>query len=150
MLITDYVVFIKFSKQILLFLNMAYIGRTIERDMYFGAKKDIILQARELRKDMTEAEEALWNRLRRKQINGFIFRRQHPIDIFIVDFYCHELKLVIEVDGGVHTNTEVAEYDIGREAEIEKFGLKIIRFTNNEVFNNSKSVIEKIKAHTAQ
>jgi very-short-patch-repair endonuclease len=150
MLITDYVVFIKFSKQILLFLNMAYIGRTIERDMYFGAKKDIILQARELRKDMTEAEEALWNRLRRKQINGFIFRRQHPIDIFIVDFYCHELKLVIEVDAGVHTNTEVAEYDIGREAEIEKFGLKIIRFTNNEVFNNSKSVIEKIKAHTAQ
>jgi very-short-patch-repair endonuclease len=127
---------------------MAYIGRTIERNMYFGAKKDIILRARELRKDMTAAEEVLWNRLRRKQINGFIFRRQHPIDIFIVDFYCHELKLVIEVDGGIHTEIKVAEYDKGREAEIERFGLKIIRFTNHEVFNNIEIVIKKVKAHT--
>jgi very-short-patch-repair endonuclease len=137
-----------FIKINLLFLNMAYIGRTIERNMYFGAKKDIILRARELRKDMTAAEEVLWNRLRRKQINGFIFRRQHPIDIFIVDFYCHELKLVIEVDGGIHTEIKVAEYDKGREAEIERFGLKIIRFTNHEVFNNIEIVIKKVKAHT--
>jgi very-short-patch-repair endonuclease len=86
--------------------------------------------------------------LRRKQINGFIFRRQHPIDIFIVDFYCHELKLVIEVDGGIHTEIKVAEYDKGREAEIERFGLKIIRFTNHEVFNNIEIVIKKVKAHT--
>jgi very-short-patch-repair endonuclease len=150
MLITDYVVFIKFYSRFYYILNMVYIGRTIERDMYFGAKKDIILKARELRKNMIEAEETLWNSLRRKQINGFLFRRQHPIDIFIVDFYCHELKLVIEIDGGIHTDTEVAKYDRGREAEIEKFGLKIIRFTNNEVFNNTKYVIEKIKAHTKQ
>lgn len=125
---------------------MAYLGRTIERDMYFGARKDVILFARELRKNMTRAEEVLWSRLRKKQIEGYIFRRQHPIDIYIVDFYCHEFNLIIEVDGDIHELPEVYEHDEGRTAELERFGLKIIRFTNQEVIQQTDNVINRIKA----
>lgn len=126
---------------------MAYIGKSIEKHMYYGAKKDIILQARELRKNMTKAEEKLWSALRKKQLNGYIFRRQHPIDIYIVDFYCHALKLIIEVDGSIHDNPEVSSYDLGRTAELERFGLKILRFTNDEVLINMKDVKNKIKKY---
>ena len=125
---------------------MAYLGRTIERDMYFGARKEVILFARELRKNMTRAEEVLWSRLRKKQVEGFTFRRQHPIDIYIVDFYCHEFNLIIEVDGDIHELPEVSEHDEGRTAELERFGLKIIRFTNQEVIQQTDNVINRIKA----
>jgi very-short-patch-repair endonuclease len=74
---------------------------------------------------------------------GLRFRRQHPIDIFIVDFYCHEARLVVEIDGAIHKNQY--EYDDGRAAEIEKFGIEIIRFTNEEVENNIGHVIKKIE-----
>ncbi len=83
---------------------MAYIGRTKERYMYYGAKKETFILARELRKSLTEAERVLWSKLRNKKIEGLIFRRQHPIDIYIVDFYCHKYKMVIEVDGEIHNN----------------------------------------------
>ena len=125
---------------------MAYLGRTVERDMYFGARKDVILFARELRKNMTRAEEVLWFRLRKKQVEGYIFRRQHPIDIFIVDFYCHEFNLIIEVDGEIHEILEVSEHDEGRTAELERLGLAIIRFTNQEVIQQTDNVINRIKA----
>jgi very-short-patch-repair endonuclease len=125
--------------------TMAYIGRTIERDMYFGAKKDIILQAWELRKNMTKAEEVLWTFLRKKRLEGYVFRRQHPIDIFIVDFYCHEQRLVIEVDGSVHDLPDVSCYDEGRTAELERFGLRILRFTNEDVLENIKWVLQRIR-----
>jgi len=82
---------------------------------------------------MTRAEKILWSKLRKKQIDGVIFRRQHPIDIFIVDFYCHKHQLVIEVDGGIHNLPGVSERDEGRTYELEKWGLKVIRFTNEEV-----------------
>ena len=67
---------------------------------------------------------------------GLRFKPQHPIDIFIADFYCHPLKLVIEIDGGIHKSVDQREYDIGREAELEYWGIKVIRFTNEEVENN--------------
>jgi len=114
--------------------------------MYFGAKKELILQARELRKNMTGAEEILWSFFRKQQIDGNIFRRQHPIDIFIVDFYCHKRKLVIEVDGGIHDNPEISERDENRTYELENFGLKVIRFNNEAVINESVKVIESIKS----
>ena len=125
---------------------MAYLGRTIEREMYFGARKEVILFARELRKNMTRAEEVLWSRLRKKQVDGFTFRRQHPIDIYIVDFYCHEFNLIIEVDGEIHEIPEVSEHDEGRTAELERLGLVIIRFTNQEVIQQTDNVINRIKA----
>ncbi|MDX9948512.1 MAG: endonuclease domain-containing protein [Bacteroidales bacterium] len=68
------------------------------------------------------------------------FRRQHPVDIFVLDFYCHELKLAIEVDGEIHLSTEVREYDEGRTYELEKFGIKILRFTNEQIFENLDEV----------
>jgi very-short-patch-repair endonuclease len=124
---------------------MAFTGLTREKNMYFGAKKELILQARELRNDMTRAEEFLWSFLRKQQVNGITFRRQHPIDIFIVDFYCHKYKLVIEVDGGIHNTPVISERDENRTYELEHFGLTVIRFSNVEVLTHIDKVIETIK-----
>jgi len=111
--------------------------------MYFRAKPSTLETARLLRKNMTYYEEIIWERLKGKQILGLRFRRQHPIDFFIVDFYCHKARLVIEIDGEIHYKQH--EYDDGRSAEIEKFGIKVIRFTNDEVVNNIEAVIKKIE-----
>ena len=92
---------------------------------------------------MTNCEIMLWEKLKGKQIMGLRFRNQHPIDIFIADFYCHEARLVVEIDGEVHEGQ--IDYDDGREAEIEKYGIKIIRFTNGQVLNEIDSVVNKIK-----
>ena len=110
--------------------------------MYFRATPEIINNARMLRENMTASEKLLWERLKTKQICGIRFRRQHPIFIFIADFYCHEARLVVEIDGEIH-NQQI-EYDDGRSAEMEKFFIKIIRFTNYEVENKIDEVIENI------
>ena len=110
--------------------------------MYFRAKAGTLETAKLLRKNMTESEELLWDKLKGKQICGVRFRRQHPIDIFIADFYCHEARLVIEIDGDIH-NYRV-EYDNGREAEIEEYNNKVIRFSNDQVINDIESVVNKI------
>ncbi|MFA5820098.1 MAG: DUF559 domain-containing protein [Bacteroidales bacterium] len=115
--------------------------------MYFRAKSGTLETARLLRKNMTNYEELLWERLKGKQISGLRFRRQHPIDIFIADFYCHDARLVIEIDGDIHI--QQIEYDDGRTAEIEKFGIKVIRFTNSEIVNNIEAVINKIGNYLA-
>ena len=115
-------------------------------DMHYNASAEIQEKAKALRKDETKAEKLLWQQLKSKQILGYKFRRQHPISQFIVDFYCHELKLVIEVDGEIHNKPENKEYDVDRGYELEMFGLKILRFTNYEVENEmEKKVIERIK-----
>jgi very-short-patch-repair endonuclease len=114
-----------------------------QRDFYYGARPHLFDKAKELRLNMTKAEEVLWEKLRKKQIDGNIFRRQHPIDRFIADFYCHNAKLVIEVDGEIHENQK--EYDIGRTEELNDLGLQVIRFTNEEVLNNIELVIKKIR-----
>ena len=93
---------------------------------------------------MTTCEKLLWERLKLKQICGLRFRRQHPIIFFIADFYCHEARLVIEIDGEIHTQRR--EYDDGRSAEMEKYFIKVIRFTNSEVENNIDNVIRVIEA----
>ena len=116
--------------------------RTVVRTMFYNAYPEIFRKAEVLRKNMTDAEKILWERLRKKQL-GLRFKTQHPIERFIADFYCHKAKLVIELDGKIHDFQK--EYDSGREAELEKYGLKIIRFTNDEVLNNIDWVIEKIK-----
>ena len=93
---------------------------------------------------MTPAESMLWSFLRNKSFLGLKFRRQHPIKNFIVDFYCHELKMVIELDGSIHDQNDQAEYDLGRTFELEELGLKVIRFRNEEVFDSIERVLERI------
>ena len=110
--------------------------------MFYNASPDIFRKAEYLRLNMTKTERMLWEKLRNKQL-GVRFKAQHPIERFIADFYCHQSKLVVEVDGEIHKYQK--EYDDGREAEIEKYGIRIIRFTNNEVINDINHVIEKIK-----
>jgi len=118
--------------------------RVIERNMFYGAKKNIFLRALELRNNMTIAEKILWKELKKKEIFKARFKSQHPIDIFVVDFYCHKYRLAIEVDGEIHQKQDVLEYDDGRTHDIEKLGIKIIRFTNKEVIDNIESVIDRV------
>ena len=122
---------------------MVYKRRTVEVNLFYGAKPAIFEKARELRSNMTECEKIMWNALRRKDLAGFRFRRQHPIDRFIVDFYCHEVKLVIEIDGEIHKYQQ-KEYDEGRTAELERFGLTVLRFTNESVVNDLNGVLLEI------
>jgi very-short-patch-repair endonuclease len=102
------------------------------------------VNAKALRQTETEAEKLLWQELRNKKLNGLKFRRQHPIDKWIADFYCHEKKLIIELDGEVHNNFETKKRDEGRTYELEQLGITVIRFTNNEVINNIKNVLKTI------
>jgi very-short-patch-repair endonuclease len=117
--------------------------RELDKTMYFRAKPDIMEVARILRKNMNNYEKLIWEKLKGKQVCGLRFRRQHPINIFIADFYCHEVRLVVEIDGEIHDQQE--EYDDGRSAEMERFGIKVIRFTNDEVKKSIEKVINKIE-----
>jgi len=113
-------------------------------NMHGGAAKLLYQKARELRNNSTNAEQILWGYLKTKPL-GFKFRRQHPYSIYILDFYCHSLKLVIEVDGGIHTIKEVMENDAVRQELLEKDGLKVVRFSNEEIFTASEKVIKRIE-----
>jgi very-short-patch-repair endonuclease len=114
------------------------------RNMFYGANAETLRTAGILRKNMTKAELVLWNKLKDKKIFKSKFRRQHPVDIFIVDFYCHEYKLVIEIDGEIHSNEENLEYDDGRTSELKKFGITVLRFTNDQVIYKLDEVIPSI------
>lgn len=98
--------------------------------------------ARHLRKNQTPHECKLWARLRDRRLSGHKFRRQHPIGPYIVDFYCVEARLIVEVDGGHHA--EQAEYDQARTAWLEQIGYQVIRFTNLEVDQNIDAVLDTI------
>ncbi len=100
--------------------------------------------AKELRKNMTEAEIFLWERLRRKKINGLKFRRQQVIDGYIVDFYCEKLRLVIEVDGEIHKTEKQKKYDKHRKVVFETRGIKELRFDNEVVVEDIEFVLEEI------
>jgi very-short-patch-repair endonuclease len=91
---------------------------------------------------MTDAERTLWKALRDRQLDGHKFRRQHPIGPYILDFFCEERRLAIEVDGGQHT----AERDAPRTAWLAGHGIRILRFWNNDVLNNLPGVLETICA----
>jgi very-short-patch-repair endonuclease len=125
---------------------MAKLQNTSTHIYHYGAKPEIFDRAQQLRKRMTEAEQKLWKMLRNRRFEGLKFRRQHPINRFVVDFYCHQKLLVVEVDGGIHNDADVKEHDEGREEELKNFGLTIVRFTNEEVLNDIYAVLEKLKA----
>ena len=109
-----------------------------------GASQDIFIKAKNLRNNATNAENILWNRLRDNQIDGIKFRRQHPISLYILDFYCHKYKLAIEIDGAYHNTIEQKIRDDNRTKELKKLGIDLIRFKNEEVENDIDSVIERI------
>ncbi|MCQ0112049.1 endonuclease domain-containing protein [Zhouia sp. CL16] len=113
--------------------------------MWKGAKPESFSKAKLLRERMTKAENMLWDVLRDKKFMGYKFRRQHPIQNYIVDFYCHELKMVIEVDGDYHNSKEQKCLDKEREEEIVFQGLRIIRFTNQQVISNIANVLDWLK-----
>ena len=115
--------------------------------MYYGAKPETFKAARILRKHTTSHEKFLWEKLKLKQICGVRFRRQHPIDFFIADFYCHEARLVVEIDGEIHNQQR--EYDDGRSAEMERYFIKVIRFTNSEIEKNIEDVVKRIENEIA-
>ncbi|MGC4103608.1 endonuclease domain-containing protein [Ferruginibacter sp.] len=116
----------------------------MKRDMHFGAIKPIFENAEFLRKNMTHEEKIVWAHLSNNQLECK-FRRQHPIWMYIADFYCHELKLVVEIDGSVHNRDDVKTNDIIRENDLVDFGIKVIRFTNYEVRCDITKVVSDIK-----
>jgi len=99
--------------------------------------------ARKLRRNPTEAEKRLWAHLRNRQVDGFRFRRQAPIGKYVVDFICHEAKLILELDGGQHAFQ--SDSDATRARWLEDEGYRVIRFWNNEVLENTDGVLERIQ-----
>jgi len=129
---------------------MVYISKSFQGILNFGAKREIFENAKELRKNQTEAEKALWEVLRSRRCGGLKFRRQHPVKEFILDFYCHQYLLGIEVDGSVHENDEAKEYDLNRSAELESLGIIILRFKNEEVLTHLSKVVTAIQHKVMQ
>jgi very-short-patch-repair endonuclease len=110
------------------------------------ARASTLRRARELRRQLTPAEQTLWRSLRGRQIENFQFRHQHPIGPFIVDFYCAAAKLVVEVDGDTHGTRQ--EYDAARTRWLEQqHGLRVVRFTNQDIQKRLDAVLESIRAY---
>ena len=108
-------------------------------------RKDLKELRKELRNNPTKAESFLWRALKKSQLEGRKFRRQQSIENYIVDFYCPKEKLIVELDGKVHENAINNNYDFKRTERLEELGLKVIRFSNEEVFENLSLVLEAIK-----
>ncbi len=115
----------------------------MKQDMHYGAIKPIFENAEYLRKNMTHEEKIVWAYLSNNQM-GFKFRRQHPIWMYIADFYCHELKLVIEIDGSIHNLNDVKMNDVIRENDLVDFGITVLRFTNQTVRSEMEVVTKNI------
>jgi len=110
----------------------------------FRPTKEMVELARMLRRNETPAERALWNELRGRRFHGFKFRRQHPIDCFVVDFYCPERKLVVEVDGGVHLSKLQQDADAERQAWLEGLGLHVVRVSSDLVLADIRAALQII------
>jgi very-short-patch-repair endonuclease len=109
-----------------------------------GTSRSIQEEARKLRKAMTPAEQTLWEQLRSRRLQGLKFRRQHPVGRFIVDFYCAEHRLVIELDGDIHQGQQ--EYDQARTETLQGYGYRVLRFSNDMVLQHIERVLEMIVA----
>lgn len=100
---------------------------------------------RKLRQYSTHAEELVWKYLRDRQMLGYKFKRQYSVDQYVIDFYCSELKLAVELDGASHNSPERKEYDIKRQNKLETFGIKFVRISDDELFGNPNKTFEKIE-----
>jgi very-short-patch-repair endonuclease len=107
-----------------------------------GFDRETPARARRLRREATAAEKKLWRRLRNEQIPGFKFRRQQPIGRFIVDFFCPDAKMIVEIDGDTHAGQEA--YDASRTGWLTKQGYRVIRFVNADVLHHLDTVLETI------
>ncbi len=105
-----------------------------------------MMRSRKLRRNATEVEQQLWKHLRNRQIAGVKFRRQVPVDKYIVDFLCEDAKVIIELDGGQHQQQAV--YDEQRRAVLEAYGYIVLRYWNNEVLENVEGVLQEIEDAT--
>jgi very-short-patch-repair endonuclease len=103
-------------------------------------------RARQMRRDKTRAEERAWTQLKDRRTLGLKFHRQVPIDRYIVDFYCHEIRVIVEIDGGVHDRPGQAEWDAKKNRRLEELGYKVLRITNEEVLNHLDCLFETIHA----
>lgn len=112
--------------------------------LFKGASAKIFDNARTLRRSSTKAEDLLWQELRNRKLGGFKFRRQHPLNTYVADFYCSEKSLVIEVDGYVHDGEEAVRYDEWRTKELNNLNVHVLRFTNDEVELNMSAVLKRI------
>jgi cyclase len=110
--------------------------------MFEGALHTVFENAKFLRNNMTDAEKVLWMHLK-TGVNGCKFRRQHPIGMYIADFYCHKAKLVVEVDGSIHNLAEVRKKDEDKQIYLANAGYSILRFTNQEVGTKLKKSFKK-------
>ncbi len=107
-------------------------------------RSDLKLKARQLRSNMTDAEQRLWHHLRRKQLLDIQFLRQRPLGKYIVDFHAPMVKLVVEIDGSQHMENDAMAYDSVRNTYLETLGLTVLRFDNLQVLNETDGVLEKI------
>jgi len=101
----------------------------------------------ELRNNPTEAETQLWMVIQHSKLEGRKFRRQHSIGYYIIDFYCPEERMAIEIDGDSHEKNETKQYDVSRTEFLESIGIRVLRFKNEEVLNNIECVIKEIQKH---
>ncbi|WP_194727015.1 endonuclease domain-containing protein [Noviherbaspirillum malthae] len=106
--------------------------------------EDLLRFAREMRTGMTDAEALMWKLLRNRRVADAKFRRQHPMGRFILDFYCDEKKLAVEIDGGQHA--DAVDYDQARDAWLRQSGVRVLRFWNNQVLTETEAVMEVIYA----
>jgi len=110
----------------------------------FKYNKKLKKTSRTLRKNMTDTEKFLWSKIRNKQLKNYQFYRQKPIGEYIVDFYCPKRKLIIELDGGQHYTEKGTKEDRERDNYFKELGLKVLRFSDREVFENTEGVLEVI------
>jgi very-short-patch-repair endonuclease len=129
---------------------MAKLSGGEDYPIYFGAKPEILRLAADLRHFMTKSEIILWEQLRNRKLSGFKIRRQHPCNEIILDFYCHEARLSIEVDGKIHKDHYQRERNKERTFILNKFGIQELRFSNWEVENQIEKVLYKIKEYLEQ
>lgn len=104
----------------------------------------LLIFAKSMRHSATDAEQVMWQILRAKRFMNLKFRRQHVIEPYIVDFYCHEIGLVIELDGSQHGTDDAMEYDAERTKFLEALGLRVVRYWNNEVLGRTDVVLEDL------
>ena len=100
-----------------------------------------------LRQAKTKAEDKLWQSLRNRKVMNLKFRRQHPFGNYVLDFYCHEIKLCVEADGSIHLEKDVAEYDIARTRVLNENGITVLRFSNEAIIDTITRVIDEIEEY---
>ncbi len=114
-------------------------------NLHNNANPSMYENAHYLRQVKTEAEEKLWQSLRNRKLMNLKFRRQHPFGNYVLDFYCHQIKLCIEADGGIHNEKDIREYNIERTKILNENGITVLRFTNQEIIETTTIVTQIIE-----